>query len=171
MTAERIAPEHFDELNEFLQEPTMAGWLGPVDDDTVRTYLRGHVEHWERYGFGVWVFRDRDDGRFVGRGGIERVVHSVKGARPDEPAEETEILYAVDPQRWNQGLATEMAEAFVRIAFERLDLHELIAFTLHRNIASQRVMQKVGFTYDHDIAHAGEPHVLYRLRPSSLPRL
>ena len=31
------------------------------------------------------------------------------------------------------------------------------------NEPSRRVMEKVGFTYDTEVEHAGLPHVLYRL--------
>jgi RimJ/RimL family protein N-acetyltransferase len=66
------------------------------------------------------------------------------------------------PERWRQGLATELARAAVEVAFDDLDLDEIVAFTLPDNIASRRVMEKAGFTYDRDIQRAGIPHVLYR---------
>lgn len=69
------------------------------------------------------------------------------------------------PPTWGQGLATELAHASVRVAFEMLELSELIAFTLPDNAASRRVMEKSGFAYADDIEHEGMPHVLYRRGP------
>jgi hypothetical protein len=51
----------------------------------------------------------------------------------------------------------------VDTGFQDLDLAELVALTLPHNAASRGVMEKVGFTYDRDIVHAGLAHVLYRL--------
>lgn len=74
-------------------------------------------------------------------------------------------LPTTPPPTWGQGLATELAHASVRVAFEMLELSELIAFTLPDNAASRRVMEKSGFAYADDIEHEGMPHVLYRRGP------
>ena len=56
-----------------------------------------------------------------------------------------------------------MAREAVRVAFEVLELDDVIAFTVDRNAASRAVMEKLGMTYERDIEHVGLPHVLYRL--------
>ncbi len=58
-----------------------------------------------------------------------------------------------------------MAKASCEIAFEKLNLNNIVSFTLTTNISSQRVMKKIGFQYEKDIELAGKPHVLYRLSP------
>jgi [ribosomal protein S5]-alanine N-acetyltransferase len=77
---------------------------------------------------------------------------------------EVELLYALTPGNWRQGLASEATRAVAALAFERLGLESIVAWTLPANRASQRVMAKTGFVYDRDIVHAGLPHGLYRLR-------
>jgi [ribosomal protein S5]-alanine N-acetyltransferase len=57
-----------------------------------------------------------------------------------------------------------MASAVAAVARDRLLFRELVAFTLPENVASRRVMEKVGFTYERDIEWAALRHVLYRLR-------
>jgi len=64
---------------------------------------------------------------------------------------------------WNQGFATEMVEASLRFGFEQLGLSEIGSWTLPINVASQRVMAKLGFRYEKDIDFAGLPHRFYRL--------
>ena len=49
-----------------------------------------------------------------------------------------------------------------QVAFDDLGLGEIVAFTLPTNVASRRVMDKSGFTFERKIEHAGLPHVLYR---------
>jgi RimJ/RimL family protein N-acetyltransferase len=75
------------------------------------------------------------------------------------------VAWAVMPARWGEGLATELARVSVRVAFERLELAELVAITLPDNTASRRVMEKSGFRYDRDIVHVGLDHVLYLQHP------
>jgi hypothetical protein len=47
-------------------------------------------------------------------------------------------------------------------AFTALNLSNLVAFTRHDNIASRRLMEKVGFLYERDFIDEGVPSVLYR---------
>jgi [ribosomal protein S5]-alanine N-acetyltransferase len=98
-------------------------------------------------------------GAFVARGGP----HRTHVARRDE----VEIGWTVVPERWKQGLATELGAASVDVAFGPLGLGDVVSYTLPDNVASRRVMEKLGFVYERDTVHAGLPHVLYRLSASS----
>ncbi len=154
--AERLREEHAGEIRRMHLDPRVMATLGGLrsDDETSR-YLRDKLDHWDRYGYGIWVFRDRTDGGFVGRGGLRNT--RVEGE------DEVELSYALAAEYWNRGLATEMAEAIVRLAFERLGLTDVVSLTLPTNLASRCVMEKAGFEYERDAVHAGSLHVLYRI--------
>lgn len=104
------------------------------------------------------MFRAASDRTFVGRGGL-RHVH-IGGH------DEVEVTYALMPEFWGCGLATEIPRALLKIGFEQLALTQLVAFTLTTNQASRRVMAKVGFALERELVHGtrGLPHVLYRIR-------
>jgi ribosomal-protein-alanine N-acetyltransferase len=72
------------------------------------------------------------------------------------------VLYAVHPDLWGRGYATELARAAVERARE-LALTELVGFTLTTNLASQRVLQKAGLRFERTIEHARLPHWFGRL--------
>jgi RimJ/RimL family protein N-acetyltransferase len=112
------------------------------------------VEHWNSHGFGLWMARDRVTRAMVGRGGLQ---HTFVGG-----CNEIETGWAIVPERWGEGLATELALASARVAFDDLRLREIVAFTLPHNHASRRVMEKAEFEYERQIVHVGLPHVLYR---------
>ena len=59
-----------------------------------------------------------------------------------------------------------VADVVLEAGFE-LGLAEIVAFTLPHNVASRRVMEKSGLTYEKSIEWAGHPHVLYRIRSGS----
>jgi ribosomal-protein-alanine N-acetyltransferase len=159
LTAERVSSKHLHVLRCLWGDPkVMMTWGGLRTDAKMQQVFYRYLDHWEQYGFGAWIFRDRVTDRFVGRGGLRKV--KIEGK------DEVELLYALMPEFWGQGLATEMAAAIVAIGVERLGLKEIIAYTLPDNRASRRVMEKVGFAYEHNIIHAGRVHVLYRLTPS-----
>ena len=102
---------------------------------------------------------DRGSGALVARGGPQAT--HVAGR------DEVEIVWTVDPDRWGQGLATELGAASVAHAFGPLGLAEVVSFTLIENRASRRVMEKLGFAYEGETEYAGLPHVLYRLSAAS----
>jgi [ribosomal protein S5]-alanine N-acetyltransferase len=159
LIAERLIPKHEPLLARLAQDPRVYPTLWPFPyaptGADVHDGLRRQLNLWERHGFGLWLLRDRATGEFVGRGGLEYT---------DAPGRlSVEVAWAIVPDRWRQGLATELAQAAVQAGFDDLDLGELVALTLPHNAASRRVMEKVGFIYDRDIVHAGLAHVLYRL--------
>jgi RimJ/RimL family protein N-acetyltransferase len=157
LVASRIGPADFAELSVLHHDSRVMATLGGVRTDAeTRRFLREKCDHWEQYGFGMWMYRDRVTGVFVGRGGLQHI--EVGGS------EEVEVGYTVAAASQGHGLATEMVRAMVAVGFEQLGLTNLVAFTLPNNIASRRVMEKAGFGFERDIDHVGNPNVLYRLR-------
>jgi ribosomal-protein-alanine N-acetyltransferase len=159
LIAERLVPEHEPDLARLALDPRVYPTLWPFPDPPtqadVHHGLGRQLSLWERHGFGLWLLRDRATGEFVGRGGLEYT---------NAPGRlSVELAWAIVPERWGQGLATELARAAVYTAFDELEVMELVALTLPHNAASRRVMDKAGFTYDRNIVHAGLAHVLYRL--------
>jgi len=158
LRCERLRLEHAEEQLRLLLDPRVHRTLWPAPaPPTERDVLEGlkaKVDHWERHGFGMWTARDRDTGEMVGRGGLQ---HTYTAGLSD-----VEAGWAIVPERWGQGLATELAQACVEAGLDQLGLLAIVAFTLPDNLASRRVMEKTGFAYERAIVHAGFPHVLYR---------
>ena len=157
LAGEPLCARHDDELCRLLGDPRVGATLGGMKTPgQVRARIAQHEDHWRRHGFGQWLWRLRADGAFAARGGLQRT--EVDGTW------ETEVGWAVVPELWRRGYATELGAAAIAHAFEALGLDELVAFTLPDNVASRRVMEKLGFEYEKDFDHAGLRHVLYRLR-------
>lgn len=67
--------------------------------------------------------------------------------RLDSENHACEVGYSVAREHWGKGLATEAARAVIDAAFQSLpDLNKVRAMADLRNVASQRVMEKVGMT-------------------------
>lgn len=160
LVCERLRPDHAAELSILLRDPRVARTMfatgEPPTEEEVIERLAEKIAEWDRHGFGPWLLRDRFTGVMVGRGGLQHTF--VAGCN------EIEVAWAIVPERWGEGLATELAGAAVDVAFHDLGLNQLVAFTLPDNVASQRVMDKAGFTFEREIVHASLPHVLYRRR-------
>src|SRR5262249_44770297 len=150
----RLTPADFPALDRMHRDAMVMATLGDVrTTGRTKAYLRWNLRHWDERGYGLWTFRDRRTGEFVGRGGLRNLrIHG----RP-----ETEIPYSLIVPFWGRGLATEIATALVAIA-KTLGHGHLVAYTQSDNHASRRVMEKAGFRYERDIFHMSAPFVLYR---------
>ena len=108
LIADRLRQEHLGELCHMHRDRKVMATLGGLRcDDQTRRFLQNNLDHWDRHGYGLWVFRDKVDGRFVGRGGLRNVEVGGNG--------EVELAYALIAEFWGKGLATEMAEASLMV--------------------------------------------------------
>jgi RimJ/RimL family protein N-acetyltransferase len=156
MILTRMRESDLPDLCRFNRDERVNATLAGVrSDEETEQRLQLHLRHWEQHGFGWWVMRDLTTGEFIGRGGLRHMVVE------NEPC--VELGYGLMAEFWGRGLATELAVESVRVGFEVLNFAELVTFTLPTNRASQRVMEKAGFVYDHDGIWADLPHVFYRL--------
>jgi RimJ/RimL family protein N-acetyltransferase len=103
-----------------------------------RTWLEWHVGLRDLEGFSFFAAMLKSDEVFVGWVGLNKVM--------DDPelTGETEIGWFVDRRYWGQGLATEGALASLTFGFESLGLDRIIARYRTDNVASGRVMEKIG---------------------------
>jgi ribosomal-protein-alanine N-acetyltransferase len=66
----------------------------------------------------------------------------------DQDEHQGGIAYAIHLDLWRRGYGEAIARAVVRIAFDEVGLHRVVATGDPRNIASARVLQKIGMTFD-----------------------
>jgi RimJ/RimL family protein N-acetyltransferase len=64
-----------------------------------------------------------------------------------------QIGYVLTRPTWGQGLATEAAEAMLRLGFDRFGLHRVMATCDPENAASARVLAKIGMRCEGHLHH------------------
>ena len=74
-------------------------------------------------------------GQLIGNCGIRQ---AAAGAR------EADIGYELSPDQWGHGYATEAARAIVQFGFAELKVHRIWAWCIADNVASARVLEKLG---------------------------
>jgi [ribosomal protein S5]-alanine N-acetyltransferase len=158
LVGRRPEPGDADAYVRFYGDPRTPEELWPSDlrtPDHARATLQEFIEHWQRWGFGVWTVL-LPDGEIIGHAGVQHTTI--------EDSPEVEVLWFIHPDHSNRGYATEMAHEAVRVAFTVLELDDVVAFTVQGNAASRAVMEKLGMRYERELEHVGLPHVLYRLK-------
>ncbi len=107
--------------------------------------LKSEISAWTDRNLGIWkrgeeyVFtvRKRLDNSFIGRVSIRR----------EKGQGVWSIGFWIHPERWGEGFATEASRAIIDFAFEDLKAEKIIASHALWNIASKRVMEKLGLVY------------------------
>ena len=149
------------------QDPKVCEFLPGIGNrDATEAGIRRIIQHYEQHGFCLYAVELKSTHTFIGWIGL---------SIPSFEAHFTpavEIGWRLDSQYWNQGFATEGAKAVLHYAFTKLNLNEIVSFTVVNNKASRRVMEKIGLhhdpdgDFDHPKLHISHPlcrHVLYRL--------
>ena len=104
MRGERLGPAHQDALAPILADPRVAATMGGVASAAeVAEQLASSAERWDREGFGYWMFFDAVSGEPLARGGLSQ-----------QP--EVEVGWRVTPERWGQGLASELGFVYEKTA-------------------------------------------------------
>lgn len=149
---------------EIYSHPKVAEALSPTGTISLQqtaSLLSRRLQHWQTYGFGAWALVYRQNQQLIGHCGLHYLA--------DTP--EVELTYTLNPTYWRQGLATEAGQAVLRWGFETLALKQIVAVTGPNNIASQRVMQKLGMKYEKTIQYNGIEALYYAIsRPEFNPQ-
>ncbi len=144
-----------DALARLWGDPVVQADLGPVKDRAKSvTTLERHLGYWKR-GYGFWIVER--DGRTIGLAGL-------KPGAPNTPIEgEIEAGWMLAADQWKQGLASEAMTAALAWGWETLAPPRIVAITAEQNIASRRLMTRLGMaqqpdlTFDHPQFAADDP--------------
>lgn len=101
--------------------------------------LTEYVGEYERDGFGVWGIEHQADSRLIGITNL---------SMPHRHHRRSELGYTIARTYWGQGYATEAVQAVVSFGFEQMQLNRIEALVLPNNVASARVLEKVGMRYE-----------------------
>ena len=110
----------------------------PVTDITsAEENLQRILSQYKEYGYGRWAVFTKDNNEFIGWCGLKY--------RPER--NETDLGYRFIPQYWGKGYATEASKASIRYGFETLQLRQINAMAHVENLASLKVLEKIGMQF------------------------
>jgi ribosomal-protein-alanine N-acetyltransferase len=132
--------EDVDDLHQLWTDPLVRKFLW--DDEVIPLELtielvRSSVESFAQHGFGQWCIFAKGSDDLAGFCGLRFF-----GER-----NEVEILYALRPDLWGNGLATEAAAAVLWCGFNECGLESIYAGADPPNVASFRVIERLGMKF------------------------
>jgi RimJ/RimL family protein N-acetyltransferase len=157
-----VRPDDLDHFAPMDADPEVMRYIAdgrPRTREQAAAGLDRLVGTWRDHGFGIFTATVRDTGAVIGWVGL-----AIPGFLPEVlPA--VEIGWRLRREFWGHGYATEGARAVLRWAFQDRNLDRLISIRHVDNVASGRVMAKLGFTLERTttVPETGRPVVVHEL--------
>jgi len=92
---------------------------------------------YKKYGYGRFAVEHKVDRRVIGFSGLK--FETAIGM--------TDIGYRFLPEYWGKGIATESCLPFIEWGFEELNIDKIMGLAYPENIASCKVLQKIGLSF------------------------
>ena len=168
---DRLLLEPWDESRirdfaELARDPQVMRYIGLGEvwsRDASDERFRHQLDHWRAHGFGWRSAVEKATRAWLGFVGLNYVPPEATEVPPGE----VEIGWWLTPAVWGRGLATEGALALRDEAFERVGLERIIGRYQPENVASGRIMEKIGMVFERDaIGRHGETVRIYALTDS-----
>lgn len=108
-----------------------------------------------------WVFTKTDPSRIIGTVCFRNITRGIYQC--------CETGYKFDERYWHQGYAAEALTEGIRIVFQELELHRIVAKIMPDNAASIRLIERLGFEWEGIARQCAmirgkwEDHVIYSL--------
>jgi RimJ/RimL family protein N-acetyltransferase len=104
-------------------------------------------------GIGRWAIIEKQSDEFIGWTGFKLMREKINGFENFY-----DFGYRLKQKFWGQGYATESGRAALEFGIPYLQLKFLYAMTDVNNLASQNVLNKLGFVYKGHFEYDAEPH-------------
>ena len=138
----KLAIQDAEFILELLNEPSFLRFIGDKGvrtiDDARDYILKGPIDSYNRFGFGLYLTELKDGGVPIGMCGLLK----------RESLEDVDIGFAFLPDFWGNGYAFESASAVMAFGKSGFGLDRIVAITSLDNHSSIRVLQKLGMRFE-----------------------
>jgi RimJ/RimL family protein N-acetyltransferase len=138
----RLSAEDAEFILELLNQPSFLRYIGDkgvrTSEDAVNYIQTGPQASYEQFGFGLYLVELKGSGVSIGMCGLIK-----RDSLPD-----VDVGFAFLPDYWSQGYAFEAAAAVMNYGREAFGLKRIVAITSLDNVASIKLLEKVGLRFE-----------------------
>jgi len=128
-------------LIEQRSDPDVNKYLGGTklqNPEALAKRIRFYMSCYESHGFGMCAMIWKPTGEMIGSAGLQ----------PLDGTDDIEVGYSLVKEFWGKGIGTEAARAWLEHGFRDHGLDRIVAIAVPENIASRRIMEKLGMHYE-----------------------
>jgi [ribosomal protein S5]-alanine N-acetyltransferase len=146
VTLRRLAYDDWPAVHAWTKLPESCRYQtwGPNTEEETKAFVETAVRAWDQNPPERYMYAAIVDGSVVGNGALQI---------RNRAHRQGEISYIVHPQLWGRGIATGIGQELLRIGFDDLQLHRIVGTCDPRNAGSERVLRKLGMTYEGHLRH------------------
>jgi RimJ/RimL family protein N-acetyltransferase len=138
-------------LFDFNSDPDVIRYVGLHSPTELRPYQEFIREkclaYYNRYAtLGFWAAVEKATGQFIGWFHLRPALDYRFATEAGYQQGDLDLGYRLRKSAWGKGYATEGAKALIEIALRQRNINRVVAATSIENVASQRVLEKVGLT-------------------------
>ncbi len=152
--------ENFYQLNLDKEVIKYTGDKPFYDVYEAETFLNEY-DQYEKYGVGRLAVIEKEKNKFLGWCGLKY----------DPIKNEYDIGFRFFRANWNKGYATETASACLDFGFQKMGIERILGRAMKLNVASIKVLQKIGLKYVGDFELDLHDGVLYELMKNQYEKL
>lgn len=149
------------DLQSNLEVMTFVGH-GIRNQEDVLLGIKKAIRHQGKHNFSLGSVFQKNTLHFIGRAGLIYKNY-------DDKQSEIEVAYALLPEYWGHGYATEIAINLVKWAYTSLQITALIAVVHPDNIRSKAVLIKAGMNFSREEFYNGKPVEIWSYQLSQTP--
>lgn len=134
----KLVPEDAPDLLAYAADPDVAKYVtwGPyLSVHDAYRFIFWAIDRYNRQQEAPWAVFHKKDGRIIGTMGISEWNPRHRRA---------EVSYSIGAKYWGQGITPEALSKVFDFGFNALGINRLEAFCIPENVASSRVMEKMG---------------------------
>ena len=160
LTLRPFASADVNALHEIFSKPTVLRYFPnqtPPNRAQVERIINFQLSHWEKHGYGWWAVELTELKKMIGWCGLQFLPETG----------ETEVAYLLEPEHWGHGFGTEAARYSLHYGFIDLGIKKIVAIVHPDNLASRRVIEKLGMHFVDRASYFGMDCFRYDLDTSS----
>ncbi len=128
-----------DSIAALRSDPKFMRYIKPTETrEQAISWMQLVTRYWKTGNYGFWAVVLKESGATIGWSGTWNLLET----------REKEIGFAIAPALWGGGLATEAATVALEFTFKNREADRAVAVARPENVASRRVMEKLGMKFE-----------------------
>ena len=152
----KFVSEDLDKLIEMRVNNDVMKYIGGENmqnPDALKTRLTYYISCYKDRELGMHAMFWKDTNEMIGWSGLQ----------PLENSNKIEVSYGMTKSFWKMGIGYETAAMWLNFGFNNTELERIAAVADEKNIASWKIMEKLGMTHEKNEEHYGMECVFYAI--------
>jgi len=152
----RFSTRDLDKLIEMRVDSDVMRYLGGSkmqNPESLKNRLNFYISCYQDRGLGMHAMLWKNTHEMIGWSGLQ----------PLENSNEIEVGYGMIKDFWGKGIASEAALMWLKYGFDEVGLERIVSVADEKNVASWKIMEKLGMKYVKNENHYGMDCVYYSI--------